>query len=108
MPRNSGINNWQVYKSQVDGDSEVRQQLETIRSEAMNLHHALEKGSWDDVYRAISNEWEARKRLAPSITTEEIENCNPIWFRERSKSCKSLRSRRRRLCFSDDGSRKSS
>ena len=88
VPRNSGINNWQVYKSHIDGDSNVRQQLETIRNEALNLHHALEKGSWDDVYRAISNEWEARKKLAPSITTEEIENLIRFGFERGAKAAK--------------------
>jgi D-glycero-alpha-D-manno-heptose-7-phosphate kinase len=74
MPRNSGINNWQVFKSQIDGDPQIREQLEAIRTEAWNLHEALQKGSWDDVYRSISNEWEARKKLAPGITTAEIEH----------------------------------
>jgi D-glycero-alpha-D-manno-heptose-7-phosphate kinase len=88
LPRNSGINNWQVFKSQIDGESEVREQLEAIRSEAHHLHQALLKGSWNDVFRSIANEWEARKKLAPSITTEEIENLIRFGFERGAKAAK--------------------
>jgi D-glycero-alpha-D-manno-heptose-7-phosphate kinase len=88
LPRNSGINNWQVFKNQIDGDAQVRQQLEAIRSEAHHLHEALLKGAWNDVFGSIKNEWEARKKLAPSITTEEIENLIRFGFERGAKAAK--------------------
>jgi len=73
MPRSSGINNWQVFKSCIDGDVAVRQALRTICEEARKLDHALQHEDWGTAYEAIHNEWMARKTLAPSITTPEIE-----------------------------------
>ncbi len=74
IPRNSGINNWQVFKSRIDGDSAVREQLEAIRAESYRVHHGLENSDWDSIFRGVNQEWQARKKLAPSITTEEVEN----------------------------------
>lgn len=73
MPRSSGINNWQVYKQTIDGDPLTVEALAQIRNEALSLDHALRHGDWDGAYDAVSREWEARKRLAPAITTPEIE-----------------------------------
>ncbi len=73
IPRSSGINNWQVFKSCVDGDAAVRQALRTIREETMKLDHAIRKEDWGEAYEAIHGEWVARKTLAPAITTPEID-----------------------------------
>ncbi len=73
MPRSSGINNWQVYKSCIDGDAGVRQSLRTIREETIKLDHAIRNEDWGEASEAIQNEWIARKNLAPGITTPEIE-----------------------------------
>lgn len=73
IPRSSGINNWQVFKSCVDGDTAVRQALRTIREETMKLDHAIRNEDWGEAYEAIHNEWNARKTLAPAITTPEID-----------------------------------
>jgi D-glycero-alpha-D-manno-heptose-7-phosphate kinase len=72
-PRNSGINNWEVFKSRIDGDAVVQNQLKTIREQAQRLHHGLQNSDWDTVFTAVNQEWEARKKLAPSITTDQVE-----------------------------------
>ena len=73
-PRASGINNWQVFKSRIDGDPDVSRALASIREETEKLHNALKHQDWGEAYEAIHNEWEARKKLAPGITTPEIED----------------------------------
>jgi D-glycero-alpha-D-manno-heptose-7-phosphate kinase len=73
VPRASGINNWQVFKNRIDGDPNAASALRTIKQETLRLHEALKNEDWGEVYEAIHNEWEARKTLAPSITTPEIE-----------------------------------
>ena len=35
---------------------------------------ALEAGDWDEVGRQIAQEWDNRKRLAPGVTTPEIDD----------------------------------
>jgi D-glycero-alpha-D-manno-heptose-7-phosphate kinase len=73
LPRNSGINNWQVFKNRIDRDQATVEQLAAIHQEAQKLHYALLSGNLEKAAAAIQKEWEARKKLAPSITTNEID-----------------------------------
>jgi len=72
--RSSGINNWQIMKNYMDGDPNTVEALQKIKQETDKLHDALKNGDWGDAYEAIHNEWIARKKLAPGITTPEIED----------------------------------
>lgn len=71
--RNSGINNWQVFKQYVDGNRATRDALHRISEESCRLHAALRAADWKTAGSAIQQEWLARKQLAPGITTPEIE-----------------------------------
>jgi D-glycero-alpha-D-manno-heptose-7-phosphate kinase len=73
-PRNSGTNNWEITKKHIDGDRFVFDCFERIRDTAAALREALVKEDWDGVGRAIAEEWDNRKRLAPGVTTPAIEN----------------------------------
>ena len=72
-PRNSGTNNWEITKRHIDGDRHVFDCFERIRDTAAAMRDALVKGDWDAVGRAIGDEWENRKRLAPGVTTPAID-----------------------------------
>ena len=74
VPRQSGTNNWEITKRHLDGDRDVFDCFERIRDTAVAMRIALEKGDWDEVGRQIAVEWENRKRLAPGVTTSEIED----------------------------------
>lgn len=71
--RNSGINNWQVFKQYVDGNRATRGALHCIAEESRRLDDALGSGDWKAASAAIDAEWTARKQLAPGITTPEID-----------------------------------
>jgi len=73
-PRNSGTNNWEITKRHIDGDKYVFDCFERIRDTAAAMRIALTAGDWDAVGRAIADEWENRKRLAPGVTTPSIDN----------------------------------
>jgi D-glycero-alpha-D-manno-heptose-7-phosphate kinase len=73
QPRSSGINNWQVFKSKIDGDEKTSSALKRIKEETRRVHEGLKNEDWGEVYEGIHNEWGARKVLAPGITTPEIE-----------------------------------
>lgn len=73
-PRNSGINNWQVIKSHIDGDRAVYRNLERIAAIAGNMRGALERGRWDEVGRLLWQEWLNRKKNAPGISTPLIDS----------------------------------
>ena len=49
------------------------QETRRIRDTAVAMREALVGGDWDAVGRAIAQEWDNRKRLAPGVTTPAIE-----------------------------------
>ena len=67
--RNSGINNWNMFKSFIDREDPIPKQFEKIGHSANQLEQALSLKDWDQVGLAIQDEWEARKTLAQHITT---------------------------------------
>ena len=72
-PRNSGTNNWEIYKRHIDGDPQVFDCFERIRDTAAAMREALARADWHEVGRQIAREWENRKQLAPGVTTPAIE-----------------------------------
>jgi D-glycero-alpha-D-manno-heptose-7-phosphate kinase len=68
-PRKSGINNWEVFKSHINGDKRVFRNFERITAIAISMHQALVAGQWDDVGRLLREEWKLRRSNAPGITT---------------------------------------
>ena len=71
--RNSGVNNWEVTKRHLDGDQHVRRAFDEIAAIASETRKAIEAGDWTTLARLLDREWEARKRLAPRVTTPEID-----------------------------------
>ena len=71
--RFSGITNWDVVKGQIDGDPVVREALGAIVAAARRLKQAFAAGRYAEVPALLAAEWEARKRLAPGVTTPEVD-----------------------------------
>jgi len=72
--RNSGINNWDVMVRRINRDANVTAAFDAIRTAALAVRGALESSDWPAVATSLHQEWIARKRLAPGVTTPEIEN----------------------------------
>jgi D-glycero-alpha-D-manno-heptose-7-phosphate kinase len=72
-PRQSGINNWDVFKAHINGDKKVFRNFEQIAGIARALHDALSNGDWDEVAKLLRAEWKLRKTNAPRITPPLIE-----------------------------------
>src|SRR5689334_9501545 len=72
-PRQSGINNWEVFKAHVNGNRKVFRNFERIRDIARDMHHALAAGNWVSVAELLRDEWQLRKTNAPGIATPLIE-----------------------------------
>jgi D-glycero-alpha-D-manno-heptose-7-phosphate kinase len=73
-PRNSGTNNWDIMKRHLDGDRHVFDCFERIRDTAAAMRAALERGDWDGTARHLADEWSNRKRLAPGVSTPQIDD----------------------------------
>jgi len=72
-PRHSGINNWDSFKRHIDGDAELFEIFERIREAATKMRGALLAGDWADVANIMREAYPNRKRLAPGITTPQMD-----------------------------------
>jgi D-glycero-alpha-D-manno-heptose-7-phosphate kinase len=72
-PRQSGINNWEVFKAHIDGDPRVISNFRKIAAIAGEMHQALLRHDWEDVARLLREEWKLRRTNAPGITTPLID-----------------------------------
>src|SRR6202041_3202655 len=72
-PRQSGINNWEVFKSHINGDKNLFRNFEKIVAIARDMHQAFLRQDWEDVARLLREEWKLRRTNAPGITTPLID-----------------------------------
>jgi D-glycero-alpha-D-manno-heptose-7-phosphate kinase len=72
-PRLSGINNWEMFKSHIEGDPEIFRIFEKIRDAAREMRVALAAADWNRVAEVMRAAYPDRKRLAPNITTPHME-----------------------------------
>ena len=87
-PRQSGINNWEVFKAHVDGDRRVFRNFEHIVEIARAMRDAVATAAWNDVARLLRAEWKLRKTNAPGITTPLIERLIAAATREGALAAK--------------------
>jgi len=72
-PRKSGINNWRVFKSHIDGNQHIFRNFERIAAIARSMHQALLRGDWESMAKLLREEWKLRRTNAPRITTPLID-----------------------------------
>ncbi|MBV9609169.1 MAG: GHMP kinase, partial [Acidobacteria bacterium] len=87
-PRQSGINNWEVFKAHINGDRKVYKNFEQIVEIARAMHDAVATATWDEVARLLRAEWKLRKTNAPGITTPLIEKLIAAATREGALAAK--------------------
>lgn len=74
ISRNSGINNWDVYKKFFDKDYEVRKAMQDIATVSYDTYQAILDKDYERMLKNIGEEGKLRTTLAPGITPSEIEN----------------------------------
>jgi D-glycero-alpha-D-manno-heptose-7-phosphate kinase len=72
-PRQSGINNWEVYKAHIDGKRAIQKNLERISEVAQRMRGALERANWRETGRLMHEEWMFRKKNLPTISTKTVD-----------------------------------
>jgi D-glycero-alpha-D-manno-heptose-7-phosphate kinase len=73
-PRQSGINNWEVFKAHINGDRRVFRNFQQIAAIARAMRAALMHADWNEVARLLREEWKLRRTNAPGITTPRIDS----------------------------------
>ncbi|HEX8707603.1 MAG TPA: hypothetical protein VF723_05025 [Pyrinomonadaceae bacterium] len=72
-PRLSGTNNWEITKNHIDGDPELFGLFDGIRDSARRMRRALLENNWQEVSATMRDAYPGRKRLAPGVTTPQME-----------------------------------
>jgi D-glycero-alpha-D-manno-heptose-7-phosphate kinase len=72
-PRLSGTNNWEIFKRHIDGDPELFTIFEGIRDSAVGMRQALLADDWSRVREIMRAAYPNRKRLAPGVTTPQMD-----------------------------------
>jgi D-glycero-alpha-D-manno-heptose-7-phosphate kinase len=70
----SGMVNWEVIRRRLDGDESTRSALESIADAARLCRQALVAQDEHELGAAVSAEWAARRRLAPDVCPDDVEN----------------------------------
>jgi D-glycero-alpha-D-manno-heptose-7-phosphate kinase len=72
-PRLSGTNNWEITKNHIDGDPELFTLFDGIRDSSLKIREALLANDWQRVSATMRAAYPNRKRLAPGVTTPQME-----------------------------------
>lgn len=72
-PRNSGANNWEMFKTHIDGDPVIFAKFERICETAVKIERALQANAFDQIGAIFAEEWASRRDLVPGISTEFID-----------------------------------
>ncbi len=87
-PRQSGINNWEVFKAHIDGDKKVVRNFEQISQIAQSMHCAIVNGEWDEVARLLREEWKLRRANYKGISTPLIDRLMQAAKRDGGRAAK--------------------
>jgi D-glycero-alpha-D-manno-heptose-7-phosphate kinase len=73
VPRQSGINNWEVFCRHINADRRVVRNFERISQIAQKMRAALASGDWDTTASLLREEWQLRRSNYPGISTPLID-----------------------------------
>ncbi len=73
VTRFSGLNNWEMFKAQVDGTGNTRELFAGIVRAAGEARMAILEADEARLIRAVALEWQARRSLASGIATPEVD-----------------------------------
>ncbi|RME17238.1 MAG: galactokinase [Bdellovibrio sp.] len=90
VSHHSGINNWHVIKSVVEGDSKMFEQLKELSQISKDLKTCIEKQEWDFQQWAslFEREYEVRSQLSPTFICEEIRQLKTLVLQEGGQAVK--------------------
>ena len=87
-PRQSGINNWEVFKAHIDGDAKVSRNFERISQIAQAMRRAICAADWDEAARLLQEEWKLRRANYEGISTPLIDRLTRVAQRNGGRAAK--------------------
>ena len=73
ITRFSGLNNWEMFKAQVDDSGNIRELFAEIVAAAREACVAITTEDERALMHAVAREWKARRSLAPGVATPEVD-----------------------------------
>jgi len=73
VAHSSGMNNWEVFRRRLEGDAGVTRSLDSIAEAARRMAAAARRKDFLAMGRALDSEWQARRELAPIVSSPAIE-----------------------------------
>lgn len=77
-PHHSGLNNWQIFKSVIEGDRNTLKQFGALRDVSLNLQDAIRAKKWKVFGSLFQKEYEARVGLSKVFSSPEIERLKSL------------------------------
>ena len=74
----SGLNNFEVLKSAVEGDERVLEALRKLKDISNTMTQVIVKKQWGELPSLFQQEYEARIQLTPAFSSPEIEKLSEI------------------------------
>jgi D-glycero-alpha-D-manno-heptose-7-phosphate kinase len=73
IAHSSGMNNWEIFRARLEGDRRVSDALDRVRAAARSMAAAAERQDFEAMGKALAAEWDARRKLAPVVSSHAIE-----------------------------------
>jgi D-glycero-alpha-D-manno-heptose-7-phosphate kinase len=73
QPHRSGATNWEVVRRFLEGDRDTRAAVEKSGATAVAIRNALVTRDLDRVAVLIGEDWDARRAMAPAVSSPELE-----------------------------------
>lgn len=78
VAHSSGMNNWEIFRGRLEGDRGAAQRLEEVRQAAVRMSEAARGPDFEGMGNALCEEWEARRLLAPVVSSPAIDRAIAI------------------------------
>ena len=78
VPHHSGINNWQVIKAVVEGDSQVLSALRSINDVAKRMRKVIDSAQWSEIPQLFEEEYQHRVTLTSHFTSPRIDELKNV------------------------------
>lgn len=72
-PHFSGINNWELFKKRIEGDSKIVSFFGRLRDNAEQCRKAFQSKNLLDIAAIMTKDWEDRRAMIPSMSTPLID-----------------------------------
>lgn len=73
QPRRSGATNWEVVRRFLEGDKSTQAALARSGRTAVAIRNAIVEGNLDRVAELVGEDWQARREMAPAVSSPELE-----------------------------------